>query len=996
MLNFVSSDDFDYQLETSEAYLPEEVIQESSKGRNQSLIDVDQQQDTKIRVHKVIASVDTEYYYDDHKQLVPISLQIVVELADTKAEYFILNEDFAKYVILDEISKDITFIISPSLKEYADDAISFAINDFLSRDFIPTIDYDPKYNEFLVQVLFYYSPNDLTIGFGRDLMLPMYRGKIKGLNLNRKFISGHFRKSYVNQNGVETKFHYIFFDIAILDSNMSLLDAANSLGLSTSDKTLLDKYKSNMDLGFKKHPTDFINYGMSDSRLLIQILDAKIKSNNLLLSSYDIKYQFTRYNFPKSLGSLVNCIFKLYLEHIVYKNNTKTKFVLSKLWLLNNLSKNYTQNQKIYEELVKCRTHDELENLIESVHTSLPSYFGYDSTYLKEYSHNSIKNLQRMHITTSCFVASFRTGGRTVNETPTKALIHEVVDPDLEAAYTQAMMRAYFPIGRPRLYCCGTNDSYKYTLGDFLLKYESKVVPELFKVVVTGSLTFNQDLLYSRCLDNNAAKASLKNFDVNSLEQWKAGFNAPIQILTNELQNVTITFDMLEVLRAVCTNKEFAEIKATQVIAASYYLKSDRVDTIEELVDVVFKDTGTHSFDETTQMTCDTRTFSYYLVPVKDFIGPLLNIRKECKAKLKEHRLNGTLDSEEARFIKGTDTSAKNTSNTWYGVVTSLFFSINNICVADFITAFIRIEVWKMQKALNSVLSITDGGCFSLNSVNYILPNAKKPSMNALSSTERLGTHPSVERKGLGVDEGVKWGDLFAERGFYSDYSQLETEILKHVSKFWDVYGLKFKCRVEVKRTALKCAYFSKAHYALLYREWNNGCATLKRLYKVRGVSQKDFLNPELLKSPLITLLDCILDEIDEFNTHLVYHKSHFVSLKEFKAAYKRNKFTQLLPGSKIIEQKHFRINNSHAVKETYKIFKLTENRSRRTLTIRDKKVPDMKYEMIFIKEGIAKGIKALNSNANLILSAAKKYKKGFLQIIENEMIADTISYVEK
>ncbi len=97
-----------------------------------------------------------------------------------------------------------------------------------------------------------------------------------------------------------------------------------------------------------------------------------------------------------------------------------------------------------------------------------------------------------------------------------------------------------------------------------------------------------------------------------------------------------------------------------------------------------------------------------------------------------------------------TQDSIKLVINTLWGLLTSPFFDINNVVCSELVTSSIRTNVWKMAKALNTHLSITDGGPYSLEKVTYIKSKIRKPGLNSFSSYEYYSNSRSIVIKPLG------------------------------------------------------------------------------------------------------------------------------------------------------------------------------------------------------------------------------------------------------
>ena len=83
------------------------------------------------------------------------------------------------------------------------------------------------------------------------------------------------------------------------------------------------------------------------------------------------------------------------------------------------------------------------------------------------------------------------------------------------------------------------------------------------------------------------------------------------------------------------------------------------------------------------------------------FIDPLIEMRKVLK-KLTDPT------------SRATQESIKLIINTFWGLLTSPYFDVNNVVCSEFVSSSTRCSVWLMSKALNTHSSITDGGPYSL------------------------------------------------------------------------------------------------------------------------------------------------------------------------------------------------------------------------------------------------------------------------------------------
>lgn len=119
-------------------------------------------------------------------------------------------------------------------------------------------------------------------------------------------------------------------------------------------------------------------------------------------------------------------------------------------------------------------------------------------------------------------------------------------------------------------------------------------------------------------------------------------------------------------------------------------------------------------FDVEIQALSDKRTRKWFGYPLKRFITPLLDKRKELKELMKN-----TKNTSEKGELNNKQTYVKLMINTLYGVFASQFFRLGNTVLADNITAKGRTYVWLLTKSLNCNMTVTDGSTYGVNEVFF-------------------------------------------------------------------------------------------------------------------------------------------------------------------------------------------------------------------------------------------------------------------------------------
>src|SRR5262249_19971360 len=181
---------------------------------------------------------------------------------------------------------------------------------------------------------------------------------------------------------------------------------------------------------------------------------------------------------------------------------------------------------------------------------------------------------------------------------------------------------------------------------------------------------------------------------------------ADIVMLRSELSNAVITSDVLDLLRKVATPGERSALMKLEVVTAAAYRQSDRQPDAGAWCRAVMAEPITEVHARVAPGTTqDKRTRAWFGVPLADYIGPLIEARRRCKAP-------GNAGGKEREFWAGRSTVIKLMINGLYGDFASRFFEIGNAVLANCITARGRVGVWMLAKALRLRQSITDGGIY--------------------------------------------------------------------------------------------------------------------------------------------------------------------------------------------------------------------------------------------------------------------------------------------
>jgi hypothetical protein len=347
---------------------------------------------------------------------------------------------------------------------------------------------------------------------------------------------------------------------------------------------------------------------------------------------------------------------------------------------------------------------------------------------LNNYSvYTSPKNIQRLvsqfrkskEITSLPYLAMVD-GGRCVRELSKRPGFYNLlsltyhpclVDIDIDGCYGNGLKSQKFAIGNP------TIDTGEMTIREFMKKYHKDLVPGLWQARIFGKLgEFSQDLIISKTRESvDAYLKKMKNHDIDDLE---SALISNMCCLTNEVHAGLMNNDVLELILNYTSNTELNQwLDEVKVIGFCGYLKCDRVDDYSLMVE------GYASTDKDKKNKQNIVTYStrWLEIPLDEYASKLLAIRKNYPKK-----------SPMNEFCKLI-------INSTYGVICSEYFDtddtgISNVIVANNITARARVLAFCMAKALGSAMSITDGGMFNVNLVNYLTGARKKVTLTSLAN----------------------------------------------------------------------------------------------------------------------------------------------------------------------------------------------------------------------------------------------------------------------
>lgn len=963
--------------------------------------------------YKVTGNVET--LTSEGIETIPIDLNVIVVEKS-------FEQDIPDKVLFDFIGKTNCFVLFRDLIN--NPSQSFLIKTLLELLF-DHYEFKPINSEDIlitINLWFYFSLKDLNICFGPDIMKRFYLSKGSTIHQNRN-VQGSmlfFNNDYKNN----FKFRFKIKDLFGLDK-YGLDSMSKEYGVTMAKLTELDSYKTCMDKAIKEKPMVFLNYAFTDVLIVHILKDQILETFNYLLTDIfkitDKKQLYTETNIPSTIGSLVHDMFLKYFNTTVLKDDDGLKLALFSQGILNRNVENYQENVKLFQRLLEIKSLSELREILDKekencnvehnveeqseekvvldqVKLDQKQVKGFKKDVLgsnknlttkqrkklskqKEkifilkdliktnktlkyaaYQYGSVKCLVDKSSNNSLFSASSVSGGRVVNERPFTIQLKYAADLDIVTAYGTVLRSLLFPIGRPRTFFKTSNQTNKLTLKNFYDKYGSDL-SQNYKIVVSGELSFSQDLLFSRVIKPDEQEKIIKEKNSDEPDSYKS--KGDLILLRRELQNATITKPLWEIITKVASTQELSEINNLSVESAVFWLESDKVNSIEELAEAFLQDTKTFEYNMKKEMVEDNRTYAWFPMLFEPFIGMLVDLRKKLKKDPKKQALQNVI---------------KLVINTMYGVICSVYFSINNVVVADLITSTIRGNAWLMAKALNLHMTVTDGGCCSLNEVTFLKGN-KKPGLDVLSkfylTNNKLIKQNTQRQYDFKPLAGLNWTNIFqnAEKD-QTDLKKINELTNQHLVNFWEKYNLKINFKIEPKSFILKGSYLSKAHYYFIIFNEKTNTWDPNPFYRIRGFRYNpgfseqnpiyDFLI--FLTGPPNTFEQPSLKEKWEYKNKGVYFSQKILKIRSWVKSLDPDNVSKygayVLPGDSYIDTHHFRLNNTHFPVDTYEEFDSRSTRTLRKIKTKDgSTIQQTLFERYLLKTSIEDMILQMGEN---------------------------------
>lgn len=660
--------------------------------------------------------------------------------------------------------------------------------------------------------------------------------------------------------------------------NSSLDKAFETVGIEQPYKNLVTKEeKKNMKKVFLEDPNRAIKYAMGDTMYLPDLLNKRVKQiNQIVEDSLGINTNFNDSNFPRSSGKLTETVFRKWLAK-------EYPYLLFKAELLADITSLNSKSFEAFNALNNLSFNGQVVFIGDKIVNieNFALYYWDSEKVITGLAHGSIPAIGTKGIRFGQTLGAIVNGGRCVNENPKRVKLKKVFDIDLKSCYGSSLAKMFYPIGVPSTITGRTETHKECRSLRQMLTIIKQFEPDMWQMIVHTSddLSFQQDLIFSNpyiTASQIKSKIIKQRYDDNENEAEdvleRTHIDGGFCLLNRQIINGIITTSSLEVLKAVSTGKEWSElldkVKVDLIIG---YRTKDKV-TVEEYLEKIDNcEKGFKSVNGDSEV--DIRSKMWVKVPIKDFIQPFLNLRKKYK-KQKEK------PGDKWDLLQG---GCKLFVNTFYGVMASPYFTTSNAILANNITDRARCGVWKINKALGTNMSITDGGAYQYNDCRIIKPNSSKPGLNAMANYERLDKHKSILKKPIldfdtfynlckdstSVSEKDKksFYDDISKKGFNGSYSDfcdgigdlhgnvLDVVSLNWINNFWSVYGLELGFDVEHKgdNTALEMVHFNKSDYMFInplkpkYKDGIDGVCDKPYSVKVRGAREVNHMKKQFL-----------------------------------------------------------------------------------------------------------------------------------------------------
>ena len=333
-----------------------------------------------------------------------------------------------------------------------------------------------------------------------------------------------------DMNGVyhSYRLRMLFIDIGALHGNKGYKDVCNNVGIDTSAKSLMDKYKADMLTGLKLLPNEYIAYANGD----LNVYDVLVAYNDLMKNVYDDVGLTPYFQLPKlTIGSTVADI------------------VSAAIFNWQGLDPAIYQEPKVKKKV-----------LIDAMGLA-------SADYLRTQLVGSHKYLVgKIH------------GGRCHNNNPLFRFCEDALaDYDIAGAYSSIMQQLPFFIGKPWFYD-SAKEANEISLKEFLRCHESDFDKWHYTIYVSTNelLEYEQDFLVS-WLNASSSKVKMKddkgNITYVPIADYKSG---DCRIYKHEVVNTPITSDTVKWIRSLSKQARNDLLNKLIVKSAIGYKRKDK------------------------------------------------------------------------------------------------------------------------------------------------------------------------------------------------------------------------------------------------------------------------------------------------------------------------------------------------------------------------------------------------------------------------------------
>ena len=300
-------------------------------------------------------------------------------------------------------------------------------------------------------------------------------------------------------------------------------------------------------------------------------------------------------------------------------------------------------------------------------------------------------------------------GGRCRNANPLQSELSGVLcDIDISGAYASAMSSVPLVFGKVRTHGFGNAKDMRADLkecpsvAEMLRRHEHRMEPRtwFWRVNTREPYSFETDVIPS-WIDWRHIAQRKSDSESQGLDVLQDADSGEMRYFSREVWNGTLTSDLLDVIQATFSQRQYDEwSQKTVVRAVAYVDKKDRL-----------------SIEEFRERLANLPEYAWTSLTLGELVSD------SARANRMEHPKKSPLNE-----------LYKLLSNTTYGVSVSRHFATSSTIAGSNVTACVRAFMVLAEKGLNLAGSITDGHLYDLNRVLHRREPSRKPADSALST----------------------------------------------------------------------------------------------------------------------------------------------------------------------------------------------------------------------------------------------------------------------